>query len=194
MVTSLDGLGLLANSFSSLAMSGSWPASRIASRREARAISQASWVESQNQQCDHRPAGVSGRQGVVQGRPGAGVGGAREQGFAVDEVSQGLRFAAQRADQMMIIDRVAARAIRPHARHAHDRVGPEETFQPVVEETHFDPVSDQPGRDGIEDLSTLMVLLRVTFADTVAKSVVRRLGRGLSVSRSTATAVARRAL
>ena len=53
---------------------------------------------------------------------------------------------------MMIIDRVAARAIRPHPRHAHDRVGPEEAFEPVVEETHFDPVANQPGRDGIEDL------------------------------------------
>src|ERR1700724_1603839 len=34
--------------------------------------------------------------------------------------------------------------------------------------------------------STLMVLLRVTFAVTMAKSVVRRFGRDLSVSRSVA--------
>ena len=62
-----------------------------------------------------------------------------------------MRLAPQRADQMMIIDGVAARAVRPHARHAHDRVGPEEAFQPVIEETHFDLVADQPGRDGIKD-------------------------------------------
>ena len=42
---SLDRLGLLENSFSSLSMSGSWPASRIASRRSVKAISMASRVE-----------------------------------------------------------------------------------------------------------------------------------------------------
>src|SRR5271154_4761384 len=40
--------------------------------------------------------------------------------------------------------------------------------------------------------STLMVLLRVTFAVTMAKSVGRRFGRALSVSRSAATGLARR--
>ena len=152
MATSLDGLGLLANS--SLEFGEVRQLAGVQDGVETSGQSDLAGFagRGQNQQSDHRPAGVSGRQGVIQGGPGAGVGGAREEGFAVDEVSQGLRLAPQRADQMMIIDRVAARAVRPHARHAHDRVGPEEAFQPVIEETHFDLVADQPGRDGIEDL------------------------------------------
>jgi hypothetical protein len=52
---------------------------------------------------------------------------------------------------MMIVDRMASRAVGSHARHVHDRVGPEEAFQPVIEETHFDLVADEPGGDGIKD-------------------------------------------
>jgi hypothetical protein len=51
---------------------------------------------------------------------------------------------------MTIIDAVAALAIRPHARHAHDRVGSKEAFEPVVEQMHLELVADQPGRAGTE--------------------------------------------
>ena len=68
----------------------------------------------------------------------------------LNEIAQSLRLAPQCADQMMIIDRVAAHTVCPHAGHAHDRIGPKETFQPVIEETHFDLVANEPGGDGIE--------------------------------------------
>ena len=50
----------------------------------------------------------------------------------------------------MIIYRVGALAIRSHPRHAHDRVRPEKTFKPIVEEMHLDHAPDETGRDGVD--------------------------------------------
>ena len=51
----------------------------------------------------------------------------------------------------MIIDGVGALTIRPHPGHAHHRRGPEETFEPVVEEMHLDHLPDEAGWDRIDD-------------------------------------------
>jgi hypothetical protein len=42
---------------------------------------------------------------------------------------------------------VAALAIGPHPRHAHDGVGPEETIEAIIEEVHFKPLANQPEWD-----------------------------------------------
>src|SRR5450756_687946 len=97
-----------------------------------------------DEQADDCATGVSWWQGGVEGGPSPGVSGPREQGFAVDEISDGLRLAAQRSDQMAIIDGMGSGAIGTHARHGHDEVRAVEAVQPIVEEVDLEGVSDEP--------------------------------------------------
>jgi hypothetical protein len=61
----------------------------------------------QMQQTDIDP-GFAGFQVRVQNFPGAAEGGAREQVLAEDGVAEGLGFADQRADQVVVIDDTGA--------------------------------------------------------------------------------------
>src|SRR5271166_3836517 len=94
---------------------------------------------------------MPGGQAGVESRPRTGIWGAREESFLIDEISKSLRLAPERADQVTIIDGVGALAVRSHPRHAHDRIRPEETFKPIVEEMHLDHVADKARRDGVVD-------------------------------------------
>ena len=96
--------------------------------------------------------------------------GARK-GFAVDEVSQGLRLPAQRADQMMIIDRVAARADHPHHVMRMTGSGPRKhSSRSSKERTSILPPISRTRR--IEDLIDIDRAVHVTFAVTATDGVV----------------------
>jgi hypothetical protein len=55
------------------------------------------------EQIDHAAAGVPARQVLLQHLPGFGVFGPREQAVAVDRTPQGLRFAPQGVDDMVVV-------------------------------------------------------------------------------------------
>ena len=56
------------------------------------------------QQIDHPAAGVPARQIALQHRPSLSIFGAGEQVVAVDRTLQGLWFASQRMDDMVVVD------------------------------------------------------------------------------------------
>ena len=65
------------------------------------------------EQIDHAAAGVAARQIPLQHLPGFSVFGPGEQAVAVDRTPQGLRFAPQSVDDMVIVDDMDAVAIPP---------------------------------------------------------------------------------
>ena len=79
----------------------------------------------------------------------------REQGIAVDQTQQRHRFAAQRVDDVPIIDDMAVPAIRVgSAARQRELVRPaEEHIEPVIVQPDAQAVADQPRGDAVEHLA-----------------------------------------
>ena len=115
------------------ARSGNRPASRSASSASASSASQArSWASASSSTMTCRP---DARRRARAGLEGAPIGRAREQLIAVDQVEQRHGLAAQRVDDVAVVDDVAALAVRdrPAAPQRHHRRHAEEAFEPVVD-------------------------------------------------------------
>ena len=95
-------------------MSGSRPACRVGGELIGQFALAAALV-GQGQQLDHDAAGLPLRQPFQEGIEGSPIGLAREELVAIDEVEQRHRLAAQRMDDMPIVDDlvVLARWMRP---------------------------------------------------------------------------------
>lgn len=104
------------------------------------------------QQFDHHPAGGAFGQCLDQPLEGPGVGLAREELIAIDQLHQRHRLAAQAVDHMMVIDDMAVRAVasRASARQRHEMGAADEQVEPVVVEPDPQPVPDQPRKHGVE--------------------------------------------
>ena len=84
---------------------------------------------------------------------GAGIGAAREQLIAIDQIEQRHRLLAQRMDDVMIVDDVAVLAAalrRPATPQGQELRGAEEALEPVVVEVNIETVADQARRDAVE--------------------------------------------
>ncbi len=109
----------------------------------------------EREQADHDAAspllGLLGLQGLE----GAGIGGPREELVAVDEVEQRHRLAAQGVDDMMVVDHVAALAVRLRtpAGQGHHGGRAEEAIEAVVIQADPQLMADQPRGHRIEDLA-----------------------------------------
>ena len=101
----------------------------------------------QRQQPDHGAAGALvavARRAAPRRRAGRR---AREQLVAIDQIEQRHRLAAQRMDDVPVVDDVAVLAVgtRPAARAASATASrAEEAFEPIVVEAHAQPMADQP--------------------------------------------------
>ena len=82
----------------------------------------------------------------------AGVGGAREQLIAVDQIEQCHRLPAQRVDDVPVVDDLRPLVVirRAAASQRRDLARAEQADQPVVVETHGEPMADQPRRHRVE--------------------------------------------
>ena len=92
---------------------------------------------SDEQQIDHAAAGIP-RQIALQDLPGFRIFGAGEQVVAVDRVAQGLRFAAQSMDDMVVIDDMDPVPIIPPTRTGmvDDERGAQKSFDAVILDMH----------------------------------------------------------
>ena len=70
---------------------------------------------------------------------------ARKELVAIDKVEQRHRLAAQRMDDMPIVDDlvVLARRMGPPARQRHEMGATDEDIEPVIVKAHPEPVSNQ---------------------------------------------------
>jgi len=73
------------------------------------------------------------------------IGAPREELISIYQIEQGHGFAAQRMDDVPIIDDVAvlAAGMRSTATQRHQRRGAKEAFKPIVVEAHAQPMADQ---------------------------------------------------
>lgn len=108
----------------------------------------------QPQQIDHAAAGVTARQGCGQRSPGLAVLHAGEQAVAVDGPGESLRLAAQRVDDMAVVDAVDAGAVRASATAGmgDDRGCAEESLNPVVKDMDPKALADKLRGRRVEDL------------------------------------------
>ena len=83
------------------------------------------------------------------------VGLARKQLVAIDKVEQNYRLAAQRVDDMPIVDDlvVLAQGVGPPAQQRQEMDAADEDIEPIIVDAHPEPVSDQAGGHGIEYLA-----------------------------------------
>ena len=109
----------------------------------------------ERQQVDHDPAGLPLRQGFPERLEGAPVGLAREELVAVDEVEQRHRLAAQRVDDVTVVDDLVVPAVRvrPPARERHQVGAAEEHLEPIVVEADAQAMADQARGHGVEHLA-----------------------------------------
>ena len=112
----------------------------------------ASAIMSQRQQPDHgaaRPLLAVALQKRFEGAP---ISTAREELFAIDQIEQGHRLAAQGVDDVPVIDNVTVLAVgvRSATAQRHQRRRAEEAFQPVIIEPHAQAVADQARGHRIE--------------------------------------------
>ena len=109
----------------------------------------------QAEQFNHGLACRTLRQLLAQAFEGQSIGLARKDLIAVDQVEQRHGLAAQRVDDVPVVDDVAVLAIgtRTAALQRHQGRVAQEQFQPVVVQPHTQAMADQPRRDGIEHLA-----------------------------------------
>jgi hypothetical protein len=90
-------------------------------------------------------AGIPPRQVSLQDLPDFCVFGAREQVVAVDRVAQGLRFAAQSMDDMVVIDDMNPVPVIPPTRPGmvDDERGTQEGFDAIVTDMHPQTLANQ---------------------------------------------------
>ena len=110
----------------------------------------------EQQQRHHGLAGRLGWPGLDQPLPGAPVGGAGKQLVAVDQVEQRHRLAAQRMDDVAVVDDVPALAEshalgrNPAAPQRQHQAAAEKAVQPVIIQAHPQAMADQPRGHGVE--------------------------------------------
>ena len=104
---------------------------------------------------DHDAAGLPFRQLFKQSIEGLPVCLARKEPVTIDKVEQRHRLAAQRMDDMPVIDDlvVLARGMGPPARQRHEMGAADEDIEPVIVEAHPEPVSNQARGHGVEYLA-----------------------------------------
>ncbi len=109
----------------------------------------------QAEQFNHGLACRTLRQLLAQAFEGQSIGLTRKDLIAVDQVEQRHGLAAQRVDDVPVVDDVAvlATGTRTAALQRHQGGAAQEQFQPVVIQPHAQSMTDQPGRDGIEHLA-----------------------------------------
>jgi hypothetical protein len=109
----------------------------------------------QTEQFNHALACLALRELLEQTIEGQSIGLARKDLIAVDQVEQRHGLAAQRVDDVPVVDDVTVFAIgaRTAALQRHQGRAAQEQFQPVVIQPHAQSMTDQPRRDGIEHLA-----------------------------------------
>ena len=102
------------------------------------------------EQVDHAAACIPSGQRRGERGPGGGVFGAREETVTVDRSGQRLRLAAERVDDVAIVDAVEADAVAAaaQARMADDMGGAEPGLDPVVGDVDAQALADQPRGSG----------------------------------------------
>lgn len=106
----------------------------------------------QAEQLDHHLTGASLGQCFDQPVEGAGIGGAREELIAVDQLHGGHWFAPQAVDHVPVIDHMPMHAIPSltPTRQRHELGAADEEIEPVVIKPYAQAVPDQPGGHGVE--------------------------------------------
>src|SRR5664279_635532 len=109
----------------------------------------------ERQKPDHGAAGWSLAEFGEQGVKCKGVGSARKELGAIDQIEQRHRLTPQGMDNMAIVDDMAMLAVwlRSPAPQGDDGRGALEAFEPVVIKTHAQPVTDQAGWDRVKYLA-----------------------------------------
>lgn len=102
-------------------------------------------IVSDEQQMDHSAAGLPSRQVPLKRLPRFGVFGAGEQAVAIDRTPQGLRFAPQRVDDVVVVDDMNTMAVAATARSwmADDQSAAEKGLDAVIVEMDPQTLSDQ---------------------------------------------------
>ena len=102
-------------------------------------------LERERENPDHGAASWSLTETGEQGLERQGEGSAGEELVAIDQIEQRHRFAAQGMDDVTIVDDMTMFAIRlgPTAPQGDDGRRALETFEPIVIETHPQPMADQ---------------------------------------------------
>src|SRR5271167_3040553 len=89
---------------------------------------------------------------MIEGLP---IGVAREELVTIDESQQRHGLAPQRVDDMTIIDDMAVLAfgVGAAARERHEMRAADKQVEPVITQTHAQPMADEAGGNGVEDLA-----------------------------------------
>lgn len=129
------------------------PAGAKIIRQEMRELRLAGLVVGDEQQVDHPAAGVAAGQIALQHLPGLSVFGSREQAVAVDRAPQGLRFAPQGMDDVMVVDDRHAMAIAATSRPCmgDDQGAAEKGLKAIVVKVDPQALPDQLLRGAVED-------------------------------------------
>jgi len=111
-------------------------------------------VVGEDEEADDPLAGVPAGQRVRQPSPRLGVGRRREEAVAVDRIGEGLGLAAQRRQDVAVVDDMNALAVAAGAaaRMGHDMGGAEPGLDAVVVEVDPQAVADEARRGAVEDL------------------------------------------
>src|SRR6202049_5408240 len=109
----------------------------------------------ERQKPDHGAAGCSLAKFGEQGFESKGVGAAGKELVTIDQIEQRHRLATQGMNDMAIVDDMAMFAVwqRSPAPQGDDVGGALEAFEPVVIETHAQPVTDQAGGNRVKHLA-----------------------------------------
>src|SRR5271166_4008524 len=104
---------------------------------------------------DHGAASWSLTETGEQGLERQGEGSAGEELVAIDQIEERHRFAAQGMDDVTIVDDMTMFAVRlgPTAPQGDDGRRALETFEPIVIETHPQPMADQSRGNRVEHLA-----------------------------------------
>ncbi len=107
----------------------------------------------EDEQADHRAAGLALGPADDQGVPGPGEGGTRPGGVAVGEADEGAGLGAQRVQHVAVVDHVDAPPVRARAppRQGQQVRAPEVGLEPFLVDPQPQAPADQAGRDGVED-------------------------------------------
>ena len=107
------------------------------------------------EQFDHDAAGLPFGQTLHEMVEGSPIGFTRKELVTVDEVHQRHGLLAQGVDDMAVVDDLVMLAGRrsPAARQRHEMRAADEHIEPIVVETHPEPMADQARGHGVEHLA-----------------------------------------